>query len=111
MKARSFFYKTSTLIEEGILTLFNNDFTSDLMECNVSQVFNQTLRWLFYLPYPFVILANNVGCQVKLDRRLFDFLIGLDTEMSGMCLLLIDQYIKNLILILHRISCYCIWQN
>ena len=55
MKARSFFYKTSTLIEEGILTLFNDNFTSDLSEC-----------------------------QVKLDRRLFDFLIGLDTEMSGM---------------------------
>mmetsp|Transcript_25098 Transcript_25098/g.53407 ORF Transcript_25098/g.53407 Transcript_25098/m.53407 type:complete len:568 (+) Transcript_25098:2-1705(+) len=41
------------MIEEGLLTLFNDDFTSDLNMC-----------------------------QIKLDRRLFDFLIGLDTEMS-----------------------------
>ena len=48
MRSRRYFYKTSTMIEEGILTLFNDDFTSDLS--------NQ---------------------QVRLDRRLFDFLIGL----------------------------------
>jgi len=42
------------MIEEGILTLSNNDdFTNDI-----------SLQ------------------QVKLDRRLFDFIIGLDTEMS-----------------------------
>ena len=54
MKSRSYFYKSSTMIEEGILTLSNNDdFTNDI-----------SLQ------------------QVKLDRRLFDFIIGLDTEMS-----------------------------
>ena len=54
MKSRSYFYKSSTMIEEGILTLSNNDdFTNDI-----------------------------VLQQVKLDRRLFDFIIGLDTEMS-----------------------------
>lgn len=53
MKARSFFYKSSTLIQEGILTISQHDFMSDL-----------------------------TSCRVELDRRLFDYIVGLDTEMS-----------------------------
>mmetsp|Transcript_16708 Transcript_16708/g.19244 ORF Transcript_16708/g.19244 Transcript_16708/m.19244 type:complete len:1183 (+) Transcript_16708:634-4182(+) len=55
MRSRSFFYKSSTMIEEGILSMSqsNDNFTADLSECTV-----------------------------KLDRRLFDFIVGLDTEMS-----------------------------
>ncbi len=53
MNAMRYFYKTSTMTVDGILTLFNDDFASDLL-----------------------------ACQVKLDQRLFDFLIELDTGMS-----------------------------
>lgn len=53
MKARGFFYKSSALIQEGILTISQNDFMTDL-----------------------------TSCRVELDRRLFDYIVGLDTEMS-----------------------------
>ena len=53
MKCRRFFYKGSTMIKEGLLTLHNDNFAQDLN-----------------------------ACQVTLDRRLFDFVVGLDTEMS-----------------------------
>jgi hypothetical protein len=53
MKARRFFNKSGTLIREGILTLSQHDFMTDL-----------------------------TNCVVELDRRLFEYLVGLDTEMS-----------------------------
>lgn len=53
MEARRFFYKSGTLIREGILTISQQDFMTDL-----------------------------TNCVVELDRRLFDYLVGLDTEMS-----------------------------
>jgi len=49
MKARRFFYKSGTLIREGILTLSQHDFMTELRR--------------------------------RLDRRLFDYLVGLDTEI------------------------------
>jgi hypothetical protein len=53
MKARRFFNKSGTLIREGILILSQHDFMTDL-----------------------------TNCVIELDRRLFDYLVGLDTEMS-----------------------------
>ena len=53
MKSRKYFYKSSTLIREGILTLSEKGFTKDLSDCDV-----------------------------ELDRRMFDFIVGLDTEFS-----------------------------
>jgi len=53
MRCRKFFYKSSALIREGIISLSGQDFSSDL---------------------------NN--CRVVLDRRMFDYIIGQDTELS-----------------------------
>lgn len=53
MKSRRFFYKSSPMIQEGILTISQLDFMTDLS-----------------------------GCKVELDRRMFDFIVGLDTESS-----------------------------
>lgn len=53
MLSRKYFYKTSTLIKEGILCISQNDFMEDL-----------------------------TNCSIDLDRRMFDFLVGLDTEFS-----------------------------
>lgn len=53
MLARKYFYKTSRLIKEGILCISQNDFMEDLSHCSID-----------------------------LDRRMFDFLVGLDTEFS-----------------------------
>jgi SpoVK/Ycf46/Vps4 family AAA+-type ATPase len=53
MMSRKYFYKGSTLVAEGILTMSGSDFMTDLTQCGV-----------------------------KLDRRLFDYIVGLDTEMS-----------------------------
>jgi hypothetical protein len=53
MERRRFFYKSGTLVQEGILSISGVDFMSDL-----------------------------TSCQVKLDRRRFDFIIGLETELS-----------------------------
>ena len=73
MKARSFFYKTNALIQEGILTISQNDFMTDL-----------------------------TSCRVELDRRLFDYIVGLDTEMSevveGSHLYLPDVNLEDVVL-------------
>jgi hypothetical protein len=53
MKCRSYFYKTSKLVKEGIISLSSQDISTDF---NMSQVY--------------------------LDRRMFDFIVGLDTEFS-----------------------------
>lgn len=53
MRCRKFFYKSSPLIREGIISISGQDFSSDL---------------------------NN--CRVVLDRRMFDYIIGQDTELS-----------------------------
>jgi hypothetical protein len=53
MLARKYFYKMSRLIKEEILCISQNDFMEDL-----------------------------TNCSIDLDRRMFDFLVGLDTEFS-----------------------------
>jgi len=53
MNSRKFFYKSSTMVEEGIITISGVDFDTDLNQC-----------------------------RVELDRRMFDYIIGLDTEFS-----------------------------
>ncbi|KAG2434073.1 hypothetical protein HXX76_007801 [Chlamydomonas incerta] len=55
INARRFFYKSGRLIEDGILTLHGTDFSKDIMEQGVD-----------------------------IDRRMLDFLVGLDTEFSDM---------------------------
>ena len=53
MESRRFFYRSSTLIREGILSLSQTDFKTDLSMC-----------------------------KVDLDRRMLDFIVGLSTEFS-----------------------------
>jgi len=53
MRCRKSFYKSSPLVSEGIISLSGQDFSSDLNECGVT-----------------------------LDRRMFDYIIGQDTELS-----------------------------
>jgi len=53
MRNRKYFYKSSALILEGVLTLSHQDFMKDLSDCSV-----------------------------ELDRRMFDFIVGLDTEFA-----------------------------
>jgi hypothetical protein len=53
MRSRKHFYKSSALIVEGVLTLSQQDFMKDLTDCSV-----------------------------ELDRRMFDFIVGLDTEFA-----------------------------
>ncbi|GLC47982.1 hypothetical protein PLESTB_000046300 [Pleodorina starrii] len=55
INARRYFYKSGRLIQDGILTLNGTDFSKDIMEQGVD-----------------------------LDRRMLDFLVGLDTEFSDM---------------------------
>ncbi|GFR47899.1 hypothetical protein Agub_g9646, partial [Astrephomene gubernaculifera] len=55
INARRYFYKSGRLIQDGILTLSGTDFSKDIMEQGVD-----------------------------LDRRMLDFLVGLDTEFSDM---------------------------
>ena len=53
MRCRRCFYKSSPLIHEGVIILSGQDFSSDLNKCNVT-----------------------------LDRRMFDYIIAMDTELS-----------------------------
>jgi len=53
MRCRTCFYKSSPLISEGIITLSGQDFATDLNQC-----------------------------KVNLDRRMFDYIIAMDTELS-----------------------------
>ncbi|GIM08475.1 hypothetical protein Vretimale_12482, partial [Volvox reticuliferus] len=55
INARRYFYKSGRLIQDGILTLNGTDFSKDIMDQGVD-----------------------------LDRRMLDFLVGLDTEFSDM---------------------------
>jgi hypothetical protein len=48
MKCRKYFYKNSTLVQEGIFSIMGLDFMSDLTEC-----------------------------EVEIDRRMLDFVVGL----------------------------------
>jgi SpoVK/Ycf46/Vps4 family AAA+-type ATPase len=53
IKSRKYFYKSAILVKEGILNLHGTDFAGDLTECTV-----------------------------EIDRRMLDFVVGLDTEFS-----------------------------
>jgi SpoVK/Ycf46/Vps4 family AAA+-type ATPase len=53
MSSRKYFYKNSKLVQEGILNLLGLDFMSDLTDC-----------------------------EVEIDRRMLDFVVGLDTEFN-----------------------------
>jgi len=50
---RRYFYKSATLVKEGVLNLQGSDFMSDLTDCSL-----------------------------EIDRRMLDFVVGLDTEFS-----------------------------
>lgn len=53
MTFRKYFYKSSVLVKEGIINMSGHDFMMDLTDC-----------------------------EVEIDRRMMDFVIGLDTEFS-----------------------------
>ncbi|KAL3158741.1 hypothetical protein ABBQ32_011470 [Trebouxia sp. C0010 RCD-2024] len=55
ISSRKYFYKSGRLIKDGIITLSNTDFSRDIMDQGVD-----------------------------IDRRMLDFLVGLDTEFSDM---------------------------
>lgn len=53
IRSRKYFYKTSVLVQEGVLNMLGQDFMADLTDC-----------------------------VVEIDRRMLDFVVGLDTEFS-----------------------------
>jgi len=53
IKSRKYFYKSAVLVKEGILNLHGMDFAGDLTQC-----------------------------IAEIDRRMLDFVVGLDTEFS-----------------------------
>src|SRR3546814_14455321 len=54
IKSRKYFYKSAILVKEGILNIHGTDLAVDLTECTV-----------------------------EIDRHMLDFVVGLDTEFSG----------------------------
>jgi len=76
IRHRSYFYKTSVLVREGILVLHGDELGADLTQAShlIGNAFCS-----FVIDERGAELAQTLA---EIDRRMLDFVVGLDTEFS-----------------------------
>ncbi len=87
---RRYFYKSSSLVHEGMIVVHNSGLTGDTTSATVSVVivsvvditlFIENLCWASALSKQ-AHTRTTLCPQVEIDRRMLDFCVGLDTEFS-----------------------------
>ena len=92
---RKYFYKSGTLVREGMIIINNSGLTGDTNNCDVSSV---CIVWVCtvqrmcvhihrfksygLINVRFAMNECSLFSQVEIDRRMLDFCVGLDTEFS-----------------------------